>query len=109
VQSFSAGVSHSCAVDAEGRLWTFGSIRIWSLFCLLVTSFIGKAEYGRLGLSPPPSGIISDPVKVDLVLEDGDCKSNADCGHHHTAAVTKRGRVFTWGWVQLIIYNTTTI
>ncbi|DAZ97478.1 TPA: hypothetical protein N0F65_009961 [Lagenidium giganteum] len=73
------GVTHSAAIDASGRLYTWGS-----------------NKYNKLGLTGCNSEMETEPRLVEAL--DGIEIVDVSCGHYHTAAVDKDGKMYSWGW-----------
>ncbi|ETV70836.1 hypothetical protein, variant [Aphanomyces astaci] len=78
VSKLSLGTTHSAAVDATGRVYTWGF-----------------GEKGELGL-----GDNIKEVDVPTWVEhlDGVHVVDVSCAVHHTAALDNKGRLFTWGY-----------
>ncbi|ETV92589.1 hypothetical protein H310_13245 [Aphanomyces invadans] len=78
VTRLSLGTTHSAAVDASGRVYTWG-----------------QGEKGELGL-----GDRTKQVDVPTLVEHLKDVHIVDvsCAVHHTAALDKEGRLFTWGY-----------
>ena len=71
------GLNHTVCVSADGEtIWAFGD-----------------GDYGKLGLGNTTAK--STPSKIDTLCNVGIKK--VCCGTQYTVALTKDGRVFTWG------------
>lgn len=66
-------------VDTHGRLFTWGS-----------------NAYNKLGLGPDAAKVEPYPRLVEAL--SGIQLVDISCGEHHTAAVDREGKVYTWGW-----------
>ncbi|KAL7677111.1 hypothetical protein ACOME3_003357 [Neoechinorhynchus agilis] len=74
------GIHHSIALDSDGKVYA-----------------MGRPEYGRLGLGLD-SGIIMEPTKITGALDDvNDPVVDIASGTSVSFAVTKSGRVYSWG------------
>uniref|UniRef100_A0A0E0F6F6 RCC1-like domain-containing protein n=1 Tax=Oryza meridionalis TaxID=40149 RepID=A0A0E0F6F6_9ORYZ len=78
VVEVSAGNHHSCAVTADGKLFTWG-----------------RNSSGQLGLGKRAGKVVSTPRKVDC-LADARVKMVA-LGSEHSIATTEEGEVLSWG------------
>ena len=71
------GLNHTMCISADGNtLWAFGD-----------------GDYGKLGLGSSHAKQI--PTKVETMCGVG--LKKVACGTQFTVALTKDGRVFTWG------------
>ncbi|GKT24333.1 hypothetical protein AVHM3334_14435 [Acidovorax sp. SUPP3334] len=70
-----AGDTHSFAVDAQGRLWAWGS-----------------NQYGQAG--DGARRYFTQPVRV----RTGFAVAQVDAGMFYTVALSRQGDVFAWGW-----------
>jgi alpha-tubulin suppressor-like RCC1 family protein len=68
------------AIDGRGVVFTFG-----------------KGSDGQLGLSDPPLDSLI-PVPIPKVYFENDIVINVSAGYYHSAAITSKGKLFTWGW-----------
>ncbi|KAI0208517.1 putative E3 ubiquitin-protein ligase HERC1 [Lamellibrachia satsuma] len=76
------GLNHSLCISADGNIvWTFGD-----------------GDYGKLGLGN--SAAKSTPTKVETLCGIG--VKHVACSTQFSVALTKDGRVFTWGQDRLI-------
>ncbi|GLD94567.1 hypothetical protein PINS_up003178 [Pythium insidiosum] len=73
------GTNHTAAIDASGRLFTWGS-----------------NEYNKLGLGPGTQEI--EPLPRQVKALEGIKIVDISCGDHITAAVDSEGKLYTWGW-----------
>ena len=77
------GLNHTVCISMDGlSIWAFGD-----------------GDYGKLGLGN--STAKSTPAKIDMLCGIG--IKNIGCGTQFTVALTKDGRVFTWGQGQLLL------
>eukprot|EP00824_Muranothrix_gubernata_P023399 TRINITY_DN6230_c0_g1_i1.p1 TRINITY_DN6230_c0_g1~~TRINITY_DN6230_c0_g1_i1.p1 ORF type:complete len:915 (-),score=216.02 TRINITY_DN6230_c0_g1_i1:947-3691(-) len=74
----SCGTNHSACVDDKGQLYTWGA-----------------GEDGQLGHGERKR--LSTPKRVEAFLQKGLMIRWVSCGLSHTAGVTIRGELFTWG------------
>ncbi|XP_068434962.1 probable E3 ubiquitin-protein ligase HERC1 isoform X7 [Clinocottus analis] len=82
VGQVACGLNHTLVVSADGMMvWAFGD-----------------GDYGKLGLGN--STAKSSPQKVDVLC--GICISKVACGTQFSVALTKDGKVFTFGQDRLI-------
>jgi alpha-tubulin suppressor-like RCC1 family protein len=77
VARVACGWRHTLAVDAEGRLWSWG----WS-------------KYGQLGHGDTRDQLL--PKRVDALA--GCAVAAVAGGWRHTLAADAEGRLFAWGW-----------
>lgn len=78
ITSLAAGETHSLAIDDRGRAWGWGS-----------------QHKGQLGLAVGQSLLRHEqPVALRL----GFAVSSLDAGMHYSAALSRDGDVFVWGW-----------
>jgi len=73
----SVGPYHSCVIDVDGSIWSWGSSR-----------------FGQTGLGTTKYEV-KDPQRI--ITEDNLKFVTVSCGHNHTAALTEDGYVYTWG------------
>lgn len=78
VSAVAAGQEHSLALDADGRVYSWG-----------------RGNYGQLGLGPRETAWASEPRRVEA-LEGVRVKAIA-AGAFHSAAVDADGGVWAWG------------
>ncbi|EQC36619.1 hypothetical protein SDRG_06059 [Saprolegnia diclina VS20] len=84
IVDISCGVTHTAAVDAEGRVFTWG--------------FGGSAmSDNALGLGPSSGKNQMVPALVETFIEDGCPIASIDCGDAHTVALSVDGEVWSWG------------
>ena len=77
-------VSGSCAFEHSGVCCRDGSVWTW-----------GLGEYGQLGVGTTELHAV--PVRVRVPSEHGAQAAAISCGGAHTAVVTDRGELFSWG------------
>src|SRR5690554_2902029 len=78
--SVSLGSSHSAALTSSGRLFTWG-----------------YNDDGRLGDGTTTNRSTPTEITSRISLSTGDQIISVSLGHHHSAALTSSGRLFTWG------------
>jgi len=88
VTSLSGGLEHALLLTSTGRLFSTASSS---------TSFPNRGQLGVSGLtfSTRPEGPYDQPHEITTLR--GFNIATIACGDHHSLALDKEGRVFTWG------------
>ena len=95
--SVSAGIRHSCAVSAQGRLYCWGDGRYDQLGLGRTTTMPDDSILWSLYRhAPPPDGQVaeSDPVNID----DATDWKQVSAGETHTCAIKTNGQLYCWGY-----------
>ncbi|CAM9181888.1 unnamed protein product [Choristocarpus tenellus] len=82
VEQVACGGYHSVALTLSGRVFSWGFNR-----------------YGQCGVGSKENTISEPlPTKLDRISEDGmGTVTHVVCGRHHSALITSRGGLYTWG------------
>jgi alpha-tubulin suppressor-like RCC1 family protein len=74
------GVDYTMCIDKNGKLYSWGSNR-----------------YGQLGITGTNTYKVNKPVNITLPHGISQV-TDFSCGEEHSAFLTEKGEVFTWGY-----------
>jgi len=88
----SHGPKHSAIVTGKGGLYVFGASNSGQLG---IGEEIASVNLGKFNVGAP-ANLVTEPKQVEALSSERVLR--VSCGANHTACVTEKGVVWTWGW-----------